>query len=253
MLEAAQHGDNAFVTLTYADDKVPADNSVHPRVLQLFVKRLRKSVPYKFRYFACGEYGEFTGRPHYHLALFGFPSCDYAISRKKETCCTQCELVRQAWSFGNVFLGQLEPASAAYVAGYVAKKYTAPQSVGERWPPFARMSLRPGIGVGMMDELASTLMEHSLDKRMIDVPLSLQHGSKRYPLGRYLRRRLRTLIGRPADCPQEVIDAQKEELSELRKKAFEASTPFKEEVLKASLGRRIQIESRHMRYRKDKV
>lgn len=35
-----------------------------------FIKRLRKSLPWKFTYWLCGEYGEQKDRPHYHFLLF---------------------------------------------------------------------------------------------------------------------------------------------------------------------------------------
>lgn len=149
-------------------------------------------------------------------------------------------------------LGSLEEKSMAYVAGYVTKKMTRdddPRLEG-RLPEFARMSLRPGIGLGMMHELASTLLEHRLDERMIDVPLALQHGTKKWPLGRYLRRKLRTYVGKCADTPKAVIQLQKEELRIMRETAFVNSRPFKDEVLKASEGKRIQIEARERRFKK---
>lgn len=146
-------------------------------------------------------------------------------------------------------LGTLEPQSMAYVAGYVVKKMTKdddPRLEG-RLPEFARMSLRPGIGLGMMHELASTLLEHKLDEKMIDVPLALQHGNKKFPLGRYLRRKLRTFVGRSPDCPPAVLDNMVEELRPMREAAFMASEKFSEKILEKSLGKRIQIEARQNR------
>lgn len=105
-----------------------------------------------------------------------------------------------------------------------------------------------------MHEVASVLMEHSKLEKMIDVPLSLQHGTRKLPLGRYLRRKLRTFIGRDADAPAAVIHAQKEQLRPLLE-AAKAVTPkgvpglletnFKDQILTASEGRRIQIERRN--------
>lgn len=253
MLEAAQHEANSFVTLTYSDDNLPGDMSVCPRELSLFVKRLRKSYPGKFRYFGCGEYGDKSGRPHYHLALFGFPGCQYGITRQeKANCCETCSVISRAWPFGQIMLGTLEDASAAYVAGYVTKKWKQFDK-GDRAPEFVRMSLRPGIGLGMMHELASTLMQHRLDERMIDVPTTLQHGTKQWPLGRYLRRKLRTFIGREANAPAEVLAAQEDELQALRKTAWDHQKPLKTEILEKSLGRRIQMEARHRRQKRETI
>lgn len=143
--------------------------------------------------------------------------------------------------------GTLSPQSMAYVAGYINKKMTRefdPRLEGRR-PEFARMSLRPGIGAGMMHDLASTLLEHGLDKVLVDVPAFLQHGPTKYPLGRYLRRKLRTYIGRDAKAPEAALKEQDKKLQPLRTAAFNASIPLKTAILHASEGRRIQIEARH--------
>ena len=68
VVEAKQYDDNYFVTLTYDDAHLPAKNSLVPDDLQKFMKRLRKHFPNnKIRFFACGEYGDTSWRPHYHL------------------------------------------------------------------------------------------------------------------------------------------------------------------------------------------
>jgi len=112
-------------------------------------------------------------------------------------------------------------------------------------PEFARMSRRPGIGVGFMHDVASALMETGLSEKMVDVPLTLQHGTMKLPLGRFLRRKLRTFIGKDEKAPEILGLLQAEELRTMRETAFNNSTPFREEILKASLGTRINMEARH--------
>lgn len=263
LLEAAQHHENSFTTLTYSDEHIPDDASLHPRHLTLFIKRLRYDTPYKFRYFACGEYGDTTERPHYHLALFGYPTCQKGLTRPNRDgdCCLICDHMRNTWASGLIYSGQLEPSSAAYIAGYVTKKLTDKSDVRlkGRHPEFARMSLRPAIGLGMMDELASTLMQHRLDQRMIDVPTSLQHGNKKMPLGRYLRRKLRERIGRPQNAPTEIIQSLKEELHPLRQAAYDSAPKgtkedaFRTSVITQNEGKIIQIEAREQRQRKKQI
>ena len=61
----------SFVTLTYDDTKLPANQTLVKAHLQNFMKRLRKRIePEKLRYYAVGEYGDKTQRPHYHMILF---------------------------------------------------------------------------------------------------------------------------------------------------------------------------------------
>lgn len=104
-----------------------------------------------------------------------------------------------------------------------------------------------------MHEIASTLMMAKSDEHMIDVPLFAQHGARKWPLGRYLRRKLRTFMGRDEKAPKEVLALQEAELQDLRKIAWDSSTSVKAEVLKKSLGKRIQIEQRERRKRREAI
>lgn len=105
----------------------------------------------------------------------------------------------------------------------------------------------------MMHELASTLLQHKLDEKMIDVPIALQHGPHQWPLGRYLRRKLRTFIGRNPNAPPEILELQKEELQTLRKTAWHNQASLKTEILNKSEGKRIQIHSRQRRAKRETV
>lgn len=107
-------------------------------------------------------------------------------------------------------VAELTFKSAAYIAGYVVKKMTRMQDtrLNGRWPEFARMSLRPGIGADAMWDVASAVMQHKLEKKPdFDVPVDLRHGSKTFPLGRYLRRLVRERIGLSAGAPPHVLEA----------------------------------------------
>ena len=83
LLELEKHEFNTFLTLTYDDVHLPADQSLKTEHLTNFFKRLRYKVDYPIRYYAVGEYGEETERPHYHVALFGHPNCQYGRTRSK--------------------------------------------------------------------------------------------------------------------------------------------------------------------------
>lgn len=68
-----------FVTCTYNPRHLPK-HGVFKEEFQLFMKRLRINLTRKgidssnIRYFAVGEYGHKSGRPHYHAILWSFPS-----------------------------------------------------------------------------------------------------------------------------------------------------------------------------------
>lgn len=227
-LEASQYEENAFVTLTYDEEHLPEGGTLVPRDLQLFLKRLRKSIePRKVRFFAVGEYGDETFRPHYHLGLFGYPGCRKGVTntRRDGTCCSVCDGLRSNWSdkrgpLGRVYCGQLTKDSASYIAGYVTKKLTQKddERLEGRHPEFARMSTRPGLGCGVMDEVASTLLEY--DVEMEDVPGTLQYTRGLHlPLGRYLKQQLRRRIGRDEKTPESIIEKAKADLQPLRELA----------------------------------
>lgn len=147
-LELQQHQSAAFTTLTYDERHLPP--TLEPEHLSLWLKRLRKAAttttPARpIRFFASGEYGETTGRPHYHAILFGLNGRDQA-------------LIERTWRNGHTNTVDANPATIAYVAGYSAKKIGwKQQTSSERvdpdtgevytWrPPFIQMSRRPGIG-----------------------------------------------------------------------------------------------------------
>lgn len=259
MLEAALHSDNAFVTLTYADEHCP--NDVEPSVLKNFMKRLRKNTGLKLRFYGVGEYGDESFRPHYHIALFGYPACLHGRTRNyMRSCCASCDGIARAWPYGRIEVAQLDTGSASYIAGYVTKKLTDrnDERLEGREPEFARMSLRPGIGGYFADEIASTLMEHGYDDELIDVPTSLQHGRKKWPLGRYIRQRVRERIGRDKKAPIEVLEKMVEELRPLREAAYASAPPgFKEETFRGMISdageqRRRNLETRTHIFRQRK-
>lgn len=214
MLEAKQHPENTFVTLTYDEANLPADGSLRLKDVQDFIKRLRARFPPRtIRHYYVGEYGDETFRPHYHAALFNYPSCAYGTSRYNETvgkfstsrrtCCPSCDLIRATWGRGLVSLGTLNDKTANYISGYITKKMTRrddPRLDGKE-PEFARMSLKPGIGFSALHDVADVLLMYGLDETEPDVPAALRHAQLNRPLGRYLVGSLRKLIGKDKNAP----------------------------------------------------
>lgn len=79
-----------FVTLTYAPHAVPitkdGKESLDKKEFQKFIMKLRtaqaKISNLKFKYYACGEYGSNTYRPHYHIIFFNLhPSINKTLSK----------------------------------------------------------------------------------------------------------------------------------------------------------------------------
>lgn len=175
MHEASLHDDNCFVTLTYEDAKLPYGNTLVKKDYQDFMKRLRWSIaPEKVRFYACGEYGDESLRPHYHAILFGYdPPDKIALPRKSEYPLWTSPELEELWGHGYVTVGSVTFESAGYVARYVTKKITGDMAEKHYWrvdektgkahevaPEFALMSRRPGIGRDWIDKYGLEVYRH---------------------------------------------------------------------------------------------
>lgn len=141
-LELQSHDHACWTTLTYDDEHLPS--TLAKAHLSGWVKRLRRVVePVRVRFFASGEYGERSLRPHYHAILFGLPI-------------TTAGKIQDTWPYGFTRTDSLSAASIAYVAGYCSKKVGYKLESGERLDPdtgelydyqapFVLMSRNPGI------------------------------------------------------------------------------------------------------------
>lgn len=221
MAEASLREENAFVTLTYSEECVPQSGSLVPRDLVLFLKRLRRRIePRKVRFFGCGEYGEETMRPHYHLLLFGydFPDKVRIKGTAKEYPEWTSETLDTTWGYGRTLIGSVSFESAAYVARYVVKKVTGSLAAshyryadGNRWvelePEFGRMSRRPGIGKGWLEMFGNEVYPNdsvisrgfeAKPPRYFDVL-----AEEASPLEMFMVRRERELARKPQDCTEE--------------------------------------------------
>lgn len=199
--ENSSHDDSCFVTLTFGDTHLPVDRSVSVRDLQLFMKRLRKAVGHaRIRYFGCGEYGDTTLRPHYHILLFGWRPPDLLPWRKSSSgfVVYRSAFLESVWPFGHVEVGSVTAESSGYVARYIIKKASGNDEVaraqyrrtnpetGEEWEvqrEFIVMSTRPGIGSAWFDQFKDDAFPS--DFVIID-------GVKR-PVPRYYTRKLADL------------------------------------------------------------
>jgi len=206
LLEYLNSDEGCWVTLTYDDkflpviyedkksDRLYQDGSGNglatlcPSDVTDFIKRLRYYLgDRKIRYFYCGEYGENTLRPHYHVCLFGIGQ--HFIGH-----------VRRAWCdpeteepIGHVDVGSLTQFSLQYTCGYVVKKLTKKddERLQGLYPEFARSSI--GMGRASVEKIAKALKCKSADVFYLthqDIPRSLNVHGKEWPLDRYLRTKI---------------------------------------------------------------
>jgi len=160
--ESKGHTFNSFVTLTYDDEHLPTSAAIEKLTLQLFFKRLRKAG-FVFRYFAAGEYGSVTNRPHYHVLFFGIDFHeDRKLYKRSETGnLYTSEKLSSVWGLGHAIIAGFNYTTAQYVAKYIIGKKLGKGSAdspvysrldlstGECFqvnPEFVLMSRRPGIG-----------------------------------------------------------------------------------------------------------
>ena len=253
MLERSTSTTASFLTLTYNNENLPqefhnektgqiyAENSLNPAHAKTFIQNLRKHQQRhkgeKIRYYLCGEYGDKTHRPHYHIALFNYPPCigkgaTYHGKRYMPCTCPNCSTLTKLWGKGHIYLGKLEQQSAQYICGYVVKKLTQDDTdrnteqrkktgtlLNGRHPEFARMSNRNGIGYEYAKQFGQDIKQHI--KKVSDIPPFLIHNGKKWPLGRYLMNVIRSQTDLPEDKEGDALARYEENLQTM----FESKTP----------------------------
>lgn len=160
--EAQLYDENIFVTLTYDDEHLPQNNGLVPRDLTLFMKKLRKQKGAGVRFFACGEYGEQTRRPHYHALLFncGFRDKKYYKAAKRGEPLYTSATLQKIWDKGLATIGEVNFDTAVYVARYATKQLTGVLIMSDILPEFGRMSRRPGIGTEWFNKYQKQTYDH---------------------------------------------------------------------------------------------
>lgn len=263
-LEKMSHQATSFITLTYRDEKMPRlDNglaTLNPLDLSLWLKRLRIAYqrktekPSSLRFYAAGEYGDKHERPHYHLILYGYPSCAYGCSRYSDgrtiDCCFQCDLVRDTWARGIVENKIVTPGHTKYVAGYVMKKMTHKDDIrlNGRYPEFSRQSKQNGgLGIGAIKQLAAVSKQRLDAGTADDVAFSVRIDGKVQILDRYMRKKIRKEIGLDEKAPPSVL--QKVESEMLALQIFAQTDPeditLKKQLVRRAASKIASIKARH--------
>lgn len=169
-----------FLTLTYDNDQVPLTKNnmmtLDKSDLQKYWKRLRKlNRKSKIRYYAVGEYGGTTRRPHYHAIVFN----------------STYDALVDAWSIngkpiGHVHIGNVSPASIAYTTKYIDKDSRIPEHANDfRQKEFSTMS--KGLGENYITSQVKAYHKASLSRNYVTRP-----GGVKVPLPRFYRDKIYT-------------------------------------------------------------
>lgn len=182
-----------FVTLTYSNDNLHFSPNgfmdLNKRALQLFLKRLRKAQQRyklskaefvagkadlsnaKISYYAVGEYGGRTKRPHYHIILFNvYPeliSQEWVVTRCKGGRNSEYVLDNQGQRvpLGFVHIGtRFGGAAVGYTLKYISKGWRPDHRNDDRQRPFSLMS--KGIGAAYMSPAMVKWHLNDLENRM---------------------------------------------------------------------------------------
>ena len=227
---------SSFLTLTYSNDKLPHGATLVPEHLRDFIKRLRKKVGHRISYFACGEYGDQLGRPHYHMLLFGhdFSEDRELWSKSRENPLYTSNTLNAVWNNGYCVIGDVTFQSAAYTARYTLKKQYGDYAEGyyERHnvltdefdpihPEFSRTSTKPAIGKRFWDKYRDCILAEDcvvlLDGQKIKPPRYYDKLHKEYDEDSYndlKKRRIETASNDPNNTPERL--SVREECHELK-------------------------------------
>lgn len=215
-LEMKYHKVTQFVTLTYNDENLPSkrlhdfvdpitgevsDITVHSlqkKDFQDFMKELRYYYPdNKIRYFAAGEYGSESARPHYHAIIFGLDLNDltfYKTVRQGGQIYNyyNSETIQKAWkNKGFCVITQATWETVAYTARYCTKKLNGEMKdfydVFQIEPEFVLMSRKPGIGAQYFDDNYKDIFNHN------EIVISNLKGSRTVAPPRYFKKALEKL------------------------------------------------------------
>lgn len=127
-----------FITLTYNEQNVPHTEkglkTLYKKDIQDWLKRLRKQYAKtsdkQIRYYAVGEYGTRTQRPHYHIIMLNMD---------------RPELIGKTWNMGIDKTLPLLDGGVTYVLKYLHKQRKKKEDWDDRNPEFSLMSKKLGL------------------------------------------------------------------------------------------------------------
>lgn len=226
--EAIAHKSTLFIGLTYEDAHIPMTDdylpTLWPEDVKYWLRMIRRKSPTPLRYYALGEYGTDTGRPHYHVHLFGdYPlperHCVYGEEQDGIHCMHHCpvdcfvKVIRYYWPHGHATVYPCTPADLAYTTLHhvIGKE---PPFKGQH-PVWTSMSKQPGIGSAYFDN--KNAVDHIFQNGVISHTYTPT--GQVTPLPRYYRDKIFTEAEREYLNPE--IDESPESKAKSEKFAYE--------------------------------
>ena len=173
--EAKMYENNSFITLTYSEEQLKSPKLQYEH-FQTFIKDLRDQIllktlkkialtreeylarpkpereliykPIEIAFFATGEYGEITKRPHWHSIIFNWQPNDLQFKYTSDLGhkVFTSQVLTDLWGRGNAELGSVTFESAGYVARYSAKKLVHGKDQDHDFHPIHKRSTKHAIG-----------------------------------------------------------------------------------------------------------
>lgn len=190
-----------FFTLTLSDENIyrappEAIPSLQKGTFRRWLASYQRSHS-AFRYYAVGEYGDLSLRPHYHLAMFHQPA-------------SVMWHFYEAWQarWGNALYSEMGEKRAAYLAQYTTKKLTSPDDDRLRdggelngcEPEFRTSTRHPPLGFHMCRKVIAgycTVQGQAILAERGDVGRTFRMHDKLWPLDQYMLRTIRKALGIP--------------------------------------------------------
>lgn len=282
VLESRQHEHALFVTLTYDEEHLPRTiyhpktgevlashpaGCVDKRVIQLFNKKLKSNVRRKqgkamadgIRFFACGEYGEQNGRPHYHFVIWGLPykyrehiyKAWTDPSTKKLLCDPDRLDIQIPRSYNDV---------GTYISSYVMKNGTSSESLRLDGRPPACFSSSQGIAKSAIPALVKSFSTSASVRHITsvgDIPRTYRLEGKEYPIDRYLQEKIIAALQIPVPIKENRQKNFQKEMSDLYARAIR--NPDIPKIWKAKaigncrIGRHYRAEIKKFQYNVEKA
>lgn len=178
-----------FLTFTYAPEHLPENGSLEKDYFLKWINNATRDCD-PFRYYAIGEYGEESGRAHYHMAIFPKNAA-------------QIDAIRAYWKKGFTQAAEMEHERARYLANYTTKKLTKRTdhrlAPGQE-PEFRTSSRNPPLGA----VFAENLITHWRQPRNAahieqrgDIERTFRFENRIYPLGSWVLNHIRKNLGIP--------------------------------------------------------